>query len=1395
MHGTSPAEVPIPLTTIGGLVTLANPDTLPMGASPRNYDWDYLVGSGQTRPGLTSVYRYGNSTVGPNAPGSATSSTWNNPANVLAGNESYANFAPVSAENSILIQDFSFSLPSTDSVGGVQVNVRGFSNSPANITAQLYIGGVATGAIKTAALPQVNGTIPLGGVSDLWGNLITYAQVNSLSFGVQIRVESSGFDGATAFLDYVSIQLTVITGVSNFQYIGTFTDQKGTVRNIGVDANGDMWVENVSTNPGILDLSRTGIASNSLVTGNEGAGVQFLAFGDGFQGIDMPLQYTPNWTDRVTQVGPGAAPTFTPTTASSTDFPIVNITQPPAITDEYGNPYYGYIYFLQSSGPGSTAPGNVVTIYYGDSVAGGSGVQNADLVAAFNSGYPVYIYLTISGTPQTFGPQVVQVTSIGEASPPGQPRDFFYFTFNVPSSAYTYYQGSGHPSYEAAWQRTLATLTTTIPVPNVTVGSQITVSGNSVPAWDAAWRVTETPNASQMAITGSQVSGGVATLNYAVTGGSPAPVAGELVTITNTLNAGGQLNVANVAIQTVSGGDTGTFTIAVSIGDYGFEAEDGLATTAGTIFDFDPGAALVGTSTNPIYGNGTGGDLVFNATGLFIDPGTYQGTMGFITRNGLWTFPAPPVVFTVPDNTTGIQVSGMLTGPENVVGRYIAITEAGQNGVPGGNFFVLPTPVQFYSENIKYTATATVINDNSSVSASLFFTGSILNSAEAIDVYGYNLFNCIEIGNPGWMIGYGGRQWYGLCLNKVQNFVNLSFDGGPSSGAPPGWTAPDAFGKVVPSPKFGNAYYISNNGLTLAIIDTQASGGVGTYTYITSPGNNPSIGDPVTVTGTTNGSGVFNVTAATITGVNTSAGTFTIALAGTYTLQSETGVATVTGTLPMAGLIQQTAYQDAYQETIIEPNTTYSAQVTASNPSGNQNGSLVIALVSAGVTLGSCVIPFSSLTTNLQILTETLLTSGLVTVPTTAVLQVYAQNLGNGADVLVDRIDPYPTEIPVLTTTVYGSYAGLPEQVDSVTGVVDFSSENQQPVNGAMVLYDTFYGLKAWAGKTPGSSLYSLQKASDLEPAQWDEPEVAQRSGGAIGPLAFDLGEQWFLGASRNGLYLFIGGQPGKINQEIYQVWDAINWEAAQTIWVKVDLDARRIYVGVPMSTPNFWLPNAATATNPTSPNVILMCDFKGLDSGEELRQYPQMHTTMFGTLNAIDMRRKWSIWQIPAPYANFVQGPSDVEFYICNGRGNSKIYQLDPTATTDDGLTIDSLYTTAGLPGLSKRAEMPQLGKNRVRMGYMVATLESAGNIQTTLYANRLPGPATPPVASWQLPGGFTPGTPYNDDAEAALNFAATRTFVEFRENDGKGGFSLSNLCLFGQKDPWNAMRGRTGP
>ena len=1412
MHGTSPLP-PVVLSGYGGLVTLAKPDSVPEGASPRTYDGDYEVGGWKTRAGLTNRYVFAEwVSIGPDPGGAAVDTplpaggvAWANPGNALLDTGVYAtatmttgpvasvigwqgfvsgttktlvvyfysdvssyvgagfdfsgltgatwlngrtltatgiygsnsamqfdvtSIAPFTTNTGTIrdtgsasiavstdaldVTHFNFSVPATSAPRGFGLAIIAYASEAATLNVQMLAGGVPRGTAETLPLNVGSPTtLTLGGIADLFGGAWTYSDLNNTEFG--IRITANGPAGAVIYVGYSTLQIYLLPAAANFQYVTTFVAQDGSVRNIAIDASGNFWYEDLTNEPGVLHLATEGLATNALITAINGPDVEYVTFCDGKSGSDMPLQYTQKWIDRITQVGPGAAPTFTPQQSTTDTYAISTITQPPQKSDPEDP---GHFQTLQwSAGPQSTAPGNVVTVFYGEQHGGGGSLVNQDtaLVAAFNSGNAVYVYM--SAMPAPFVNGTYLVTSVGGAVPPGGEGFRWFFTYQATSQLYKQYGGPDDAT--GYYQQTLATMTTAVPVPGLVVGNQVTITGTSETGYNNLWPISQALNSSQMVITETSVTSGIATYTYALSGGSTAaPVAGQLVTITGTTNANGALNQTNVTIATATGGTSGSFTVAVSAPNAVTVAEVGQAITAGTIFTFDPGANVVGTATNPIYGSATGGSLTFGGpAGQFIGAGTRQGTVIFITRNGYYTAPAPPVTFTLPSNTDAIAVNQIPIGPPDVVARAILLTEAGQNGVPGANFFTLPTPVQYIVEGVTYTTTSLFINDNVTTTATLFFTDSVLLNGLACDTYGYNLFNQIEIGDAGWVISYATRNFYGLCRNKVQNFNNLSFDGGylPAGALLPlGWTTTDAYGTLIVSAKFGNAYYIKN---------------------------------------------------------------------------------TSADTLAVAGLISQTAYQDAYNIPILNANTAYSVRVSAAIPSGNRNGNLVVSLTADGITYGSFTLPFSQMTSNYETYTGTLLVNELPTIPTALTLNVSATGMGAGADVEIDRVEPFPTAIPVLGTTVYGSYAGLPEQVDAVTGQVGFSSENQQPVNGAMVLYDTFYGLKGWGGTTPGSSLYSLQKDSNLEPAQWDEPEVAQRSGGSCGPLAFDLGEQWFVGASRAGIYLFVGGQPGKINQEIYQVWDAINWKAASTIWVKVDITHRRLYIGVPMPTPNFWLPNAPVNAAPTSPNVILMCNFQGLDSGQELKSEPQMHTTMFGTLNAIDMRRKWSLWQIPAPYANFCAGINDEEFQICNGSGNSKIYTLDEDAETDDGLTIDSLYTTAGLVELSKRAQAQGAGGYRMRWGHMVASMESYGNVQVKLYPNRLLGPGDPTEGynAWQIPGGITPGKPAFNDAEANLNFAATRTYIEFRENDGHG-FTVSNLALEAKQDPWNAVRGRTG-
>lgn len=1292
MHNITAAVQPVALETYGGLVTLTRPENNPEGSSPRNYDIDFLIGSARTRDPLESVYSFGNSSSGPNQ---------------------FQEVTPISADV-LNVTAFAFNLPSTVSPTGIRVGIQGFANAPVTIVVQLLVAGVPVGTPKSFTMPLADATTYLGDLGDLWGASLAYSDVNAASFGFQITV-SSAFSLASVDLENFTIQVGQTTGNTNFDFLTTFVQQDGTVKNVFLDATGNFWVEDVTNNPKVLTLAFDGVPANSFASGVNGPGVEYLAFNDLTSGCDIPRQYTPTWTDRISQVGPGASPVFAASSASATTYAIMSITQPAAKS-------WGFSYFLQSTGPGSNTAGNVVTVYYSDSTV--SGPDN-DLVTAFNSGNPLYLHFSFTGGPAVQGPSTVLVTSVGEGTPPNQPRQFYYFTFVVPTSAYILYAGSGHPGYTANYQRTLATMTTAVPVPQLTVGSSAVVSGSSVSAWDSTWPITQTLNSGAMAITQTSLTAGVATYSYAVVSGAN-PTPGQLITITNTLNANGILNGVNLTIATVLGTNIGTFTITgfSAATDYTAEAEDGQATTAGTQFAFEPGLLTLGTSTSPIYGNAVGGVITITGSGgQFLSAGTKQGVVFFITRNGYYTAPGPPVTFTIPENTTALLASQIPIGPPNVIARGIALTESGANGVPGANFFTLPTPEQYIVEGVTYTATSLFINDNTSTSATFFVPDSELLNAEAIDVQGNNLFNLIEIENPAFIISYVARNFYGGCENKIQNFTNLSFDGGYLPGGqlkPLGWSTPDIYGQLRVSPIFGNSYYVSN---------------------------------------------------------------------------------TTGGTLATAGLITQTAYEDAYLQPILKANTAYSVRVTARIPSGIKTGNLVVSLTAAGIVYGSFTIPFSSMTSSMATYRGTLLTNNFATVPTGLLFQVSITGIGAGADVEIDRIAPYPTQIPVLWTKLFGSYANDLESVDAITGVVDFISENQQPLNGGVVMYDTLYGLKQ-------SSMYSLQSSDNLEPAQWNEPEVAQRAG-ACGFNAFDFGEQWLVEASRNGLYLFSGGQPGKIMQEIFQVWNAINWNAGRSIWVKNDVTGRRLFVGVPLPTPNFWLPNAPSNPAPTTPNVILMCNYQGCETGDELKTEMQLHTTMFGSLNATDMKRKWSIWQIACPYANVVSGSSNANISPAgqinildgvlrfgNGIASSKVYQLNTdlpsdVIPTDDGATINSLYTTYGHVNQSKAAQMPLLGSFRKLWTYLTHQISGAGLLNLRLLPNTLLGPtdSTSGYYPWTLPGGFTLTDPCVKVREAPLNFAATRTFVEFSTT---GRMDISNLVMVGKKATHNPLTGQ---
>jgi hypothetical protein len=1307
---------PVVLDALGGLVATARPEDIPEGASPRTYDTDFIVGRVIQRAGQQNVYSYEGNTFGPNNGGAATNvsthgNPWLTPNNILAADGSFTTSTVLTdlTTDTIQVTNFNFTMPSSATSQGILVGVKGYAPGT-TVFAQLLKAGVPVGDIKSEVMPTSNDFVFFGDNSDLWGEAWLYTDIDATGFGVQHW--GTAIAPATVALDFCQITIYASEAQTNFLGLMSADLNSTDLTTLALDAMGLVWAEDVVNAPNVLARAAMvpSVVPGSYMKGIDANGVAFMAYSDLTQGTSQPMQFNGSWCDRITQVGPGASPVFTPQQASTDTFAITTITQPAQQVRTSS-------YFLQSQGAGNTSAGSNVTIYYNDLTADPTGTDTL-LNTAFNDGNAVYLYLTFAGSGiPTQGPYVVQVTSVGQAQPPGQPRTFDYFTYTLPTSAYQYYQGSGHPSYTVTYQQSVATLTTAVPVPGLDVGSLIVVSGVSPSSWNSTWTITQTINSGSVAITQTSVTSGVVTYNYTLITGI-APSAGQFITITNTLNDNGALNGASLVIATATGGASGSFTVNTSVPDATAVAETGQGVTAGTIFAFDPGAADVGSSTDPIFGDGTGGTLTFSAaTATFLTPGIKQGTAFGITRNGAVTQPANPVTFTIPANTQSVVVTQIPVGPPNWEYVGFAFTESGQNGVAGANFYTYDTAVSFTVNGTKYTATALIV-PNGTTTATFSFPDSVLLASDEIDVQGNNYFNLREIGSPAWIFQYANRMMYGLCQTKIDNFINLTFDGGyipATSLLPLGWTpiAPPtgvAVGLVV-SPDFGNSLQILN----------------------------------------TSGSTVTNVF-----------------------------------------LFYQTAYQDFYNVNILQPNTAYSVRFKARalNADGQQ-----ITISLAQFTSGAFGVPRGTITFTVNQGDFTIQTAEILT-PQTSIdvdLQIAIEiaSIANEAGVQIDRIEIFPTNHPIDTTIIWTSYVGAFESVDRVTGQLGCGADNPHPAQGAYQILEQLYIEKT-------SSRCVTQDSPNYEPNQWNVP-LASQGVGAVGPNAFYSEEEFSISASRSGLFVFDGGKPMPVSRELQStgknssLWETINWAAKQSVWLRFSTDKRQLYVGVPMITPNFWLPNAPSLT-PTSPNVVIMCNFTGCPTAEELVESVPVHTTMFGDLKALDMRRKWSLWQMKVPVAEFITRGDGVSqpLFLCNGIASSKIYQLIDGASSggqnsDDGAAINWLYTTYGFVKSKQGQQVPTLGALRTVWYYFAATMEGIGQVARKFYSNTL---GALPQNTYTAPPA-TLSDPAQNDQEAVLEIGGQRLFVEFSAI-GTGGYAeVGSILLDGEMDKNAPHRG----
>jgi len=796
----------------------------------------------------------------------------------------------------------------------------------------------------------------------------------------------------------------------------------------------------------------------------------------------------------------------------------------------------------------------------------------------------------------------------------------------------------------AAQNGYLVTITTSA-AHGLSAGQSVTVAGVGVAGYNGTFAVVSAPSTTQF----TYIAGGAGLTNSG--GGTAASATATIQTsASHGLSVGQLVTIAGVGV----GGYNGTFAVA-SVPD-------------STHFTYNAATGGLGAS-----GGGTA------AAAGNIGTGVHQVSVIFRTRQGYLTKPGPATSWTASGGKRAV-VTNIPTGPSNVVARILCFTGAG-----GASFFYVGGGGTLFSGNM-------VISDNTTTTAVVDFSDAILLAGSNVD----NLFRLIELSDCAGVIDYAERLFWWGERNKMDNWVNLGFDGGFTGPSLPhyplGWT-PDG---------------------------TFAPGGTDEESFVV--------------------------------------------WGAAYSIVGN-------GTTATRGLMTQGAVQDSLGAPLIQANTSYTVRARCARNASLTQGTLHVHLYSGsgGINTAGLQLTAAQLTTG-YVEYSAQLTAPLTAIPSDLVLRVYADGTPNqNGQFYIDAIEIFPAAQPVNASLVRASRVEDPESYDGLDGMLSVAENNGQAIRSAFKLRERLYFVKE-------HSLYVTQDDGTNEPALWSIAEVS-RGVGTPSVRGVGFGEDWVVIAHRTGLYLFSGGEPVKISQEIQPTWNQINWQYAQTLWVTVDTQQRRILVGAPFGSA-------------TSPNRVLMLDYHDLDSASDLASRPPVNITYTGRKAATDSARKWSPWSIGANCCAMIErtnGTALAAFGSGNpgvggGGATGKIYQLSDTQYSDDGTAIPSYYTTHYFPERAVESSLG-LGAHRKLFSYLSMYVEGAGNLGLTSFTD------SSSVAQAQQP--LPLSSPAQKDLELPINVLGERVAFQVSTNQAGAWFKLQRFIPSVRVDPWAPVRG----
>ena len=551
-----------------------------------------------------------------------------------------------------------------------------------------------------------------------------------------------------------------LAGNPTVNYLKTYTNLQEVPRLLSLDSLGVLRKD--VTPGGALAAIYSGILPGSFCKSCSLFAREYFAFSNGTNGYDMPRQYDDTNFDRVSQCGPGQAP-------SVVDY------LPPAATI------------------GAAGAGGSVNI-----AASPAGIVWGGLTQVFDGkGYiQFYTYFTVT-------------TTVAHGMVPGE-------SITISASTST-------PAVNKGWHIATVPSPTTFTVNYQVPAGSINGGGGSVIGTIAGISMFRQGNITTVNTTaahGFQVGWNVQI------GGIPGIAVGGA--IVSTAQQGGTVTVTTT---TAHGLVPGATAIVAGVGDATYDGTYIVLSTPSPLSytyaaNTTTTASAGGTTTSPF--NGTfvitsvpttttfsytdyGPNQTSNSGGTAIVlgsiiPGVHGVSVIFVTRSGYYTKPAVPGSWTAG----GGQMAGVTNipiGPPNVVARVVCFTAAAE-----ASYYHLATNQVTSALGNMY------IPDNVTTAAFIDFSDQTLQLGTLDDP----LFNQIVLPPVAGSIDYSTRLFHWGEQNNVQNFVNLSFDGGFSGGNPNiplGWT-PAAFPNNLAGESaladglptvFGDAYAIYGN--------------------------------------------------------------------------------------------------------------------------------------------------------------------------------------------------------------------------------------------------------------------------------------------------------------------------------------------------------------------------------------------------------------------------------------------------------------------------------------------------------------------------------------------------------------------------------------------------------